>query len=243
MTGRPSDREAEWIHAHVDRMPDDPHPGVLPRPERVDKETDHLCENLVGDAADEGVDEGAVDREELEGANLTALRQPALRHTPLIQGHRITAPGQFGRYPTEHEVLPVDDQDKGRAALDRRQVREGERDRDQGPGTEGQRNPASHVVPNVVHGVVPQVFHGLFGRAEERSELTLESPLNVRFLAEDEGVSRLDEYEIRVPAEPVPLANLLWNHNLALARNLHDVHDIVRQVLLLKPCPGWYELA
>jgi len=38
----------------------------------------------------------------------------------------ITAPGQLGRHPAEHEILPVDDQDEGRAPLDRRQVREGE---------------------------------------------------------------------------------------------------------------------
>ena len=217
--------------------------AASPGSQGLDQKADDLGPSLLPHPPDDPTHEGAVDREELQGANLAGLRQPTLGHPPLVQGHRIPAPGDLGRHPADHEVLAVDDEDKSGAALDRRQVREGERDRDQGPRADSQRNPASHIVPDVVLGVLPQVPQGLFGSPEERAELVLQDPLDVGLLAQDESVSRLEEHEVRVSTEPVSLADLLRNHNLALARHPHDVHGLVSQVLLHKPSPGWRECA
>ena len=201
-------------------------PWPLSRPQCRDQESNDPSEGLFGDAAHEGVDEVAVDREELQGANLTALSQATLRHRLLVQGDRIAASGELGRHGARHDVLAVDNQDEGRAALDRRQVRKGKGDYDERPRAESQWNHASCVVPHVVLGVLPHVLQGLFGRAEERGKFVFQDPLNVGLLSQYEGISRLQEDEVRIPTEPVPLSDLLRNHDLALARHLHDVHRL-----------------
>jgi len=57
-------------------------------------------------------------------------------------------------------------------------------------------------------------------------KFVFQDPLNVGLLSQYEGISRLQEDEVRIPTEPVPLSDLLRNHDLALARHLHDVHRL-----------------
>jgi len=94
------------------------------------------------------------------------------------------------------------------------------------------------MIPDIVLRVVPQVLQGLRGGSEEHGELTLEEPLDIGLLAQDERVSRLEEHQLRSPAEPVPLADLLRNHDPTLAGHLHRVHGPVSQVPIDNVCPG-----
>ena len=84
--------------------------------------------------------------------------------------------------------------------------------------------------------------HSSFKAASEArwrgGEPSLHDLLHVGLLEQDEGVSEFEEDEVRVPTEPVALANVLRDHNLALAGHLHDVHTGVKRVLLLRPCPN-----
>src|SRR5439155_14958322 len=91
---------------------------------------------------------------------------------------------------------------------------------------------------DVVLGVVPQLLQGRFRGTLEGGEPSLHDLLHVGLLEQDEGVSEFEEDEVRVPTEPVALANVLRDHNLALAGHLHDVHTGVKRVLLLRLCPN-----
>ena len=232
---------AGFIGSHLvdeEALPGPRGPRRLSRPQRRDQKSDNAGEGPIGHAAHEGADEAAVDRKKLQGTNLAPLRESTLRHPLVLQGHRIPAPGDLGRHPAEHKVLAVNDQDERGAAFDGRQVREGERDRHEGPRAESQRTPASDVVPDVVLGVLPQVLQGLFGGAKERTALVPRASFDYRLLPKDEGVARLDEHEVHVPIEPVPVADFLRNHDLTLARHSDDVHILVGRVLLHELCRG-----
>lgn len=114
-----------------------------------------MSEGLVGDAAHDGMDKGTMDREELQRPNLASRWQPTCSHPSLVQWHCITAFGDLGGHRADHEILAVDDEHEGGAAFDRRQVREGESDGNQGTWAQSDRDPPSHVVPDVVLGVSP----------------------------------------------------------------------------------------
>src|SRR5881396_2298914 len=104
------------------------------------------------------------------------------------------------------------------------------------PGSRANRT--SHAVPDVVLRVPPKLLQCLFGSPQERTEFVSQNLLHIGLLAKDEGVPRFEKHEVRVPSEPVPLANFFRDHNLALAGHFHDVHRLVRRVLLLKSCLG-----
>src|SRR2546427_150998 len=93
----------------------------------------------------------------------------------------------------------------------------------------------SHAVPKVV---LPQVPQTILRGPKKRGELIVQDPFDVGLPVKDEGVSILEKNKVRIPTELVPHTNFLWNHNLAFARHFHDMHRLVRRVLLLEPCPG-----
>src|SRR2546422_6259250 len=87
-----------------------------------------------------------MDREHLHGTDLASLRQPTLCHLSIVQRNRIAASGNLRSHPADDEILAVDDEHEGGAALDGGKVGERERDRDQRARAESKPNLASHAV-------------------------------------------------------------------------------------------------
>jgi len=202
------------------------------------EDSDHTSEGGGGDASYARMNEGAMNGEQLQRADFASRGQPTFRHSTIVERDCIAVSGNLGRHAADDEVLTLDDEDQGRSPLDRREVRKGERDRDQGSRFESQSHLTSHAVPDVVLRVPPKLLQCLFGSPQERTEFVSQNLLHIGLLAKDEGVPRFEKHEVRVPSEPVPLANFFRDHNLALAGHFHDVHRLVRRVLLLKSCLG-----
>ncbi len=193
---------------------------------------------LVRDAAHQRVDKGAMNREQLQGTDLASLRQPALGHLSIVQWNRIATPGNLRSHTANDEILAVDDEHEGGTSFDGGKVCERERDGHQRSRAEGQSSLASHAVPHIVIRVLPQAPQSLFRGPKKRGELVVQDPFDVGLLAKHESVSGFEKHKIRIPTEPVPRADFLRDHNLALAGHLDDVHELVRRGLPLKPCPG-----
>ena len=157
-----------------------------------------------------------MDREEFQRTNFAWLRQPALGHLAFVQRNRVATSGNLRGHPADDEILAVDDEHEGRAAFDGGEVCERERDCDQRARAERQSNLASHAVPDIILRVLPEVPQSVLRGPEQRGELVVQDPLDIGLLAKDEGFSGFEEHKVRVPTEPVPRADFLWDHNLAL---------------------------
>ena len=89
-----------------------------PSSEGRNEESHHTSEDVVGDAAYAAMDEGAMNREELQRAHLASRRQPTVSHPAIVQRDRIAASGNPGRHAADDEVLALDDEDQGRSPFD-----------------------------------------------------------------------------------------------------------------------------
>src|SRR3989449_8617040 len=92
--------------------------GPSPALESRDQDSNHASKGLVRDAAHQRVDEGAMNREELQRTDLASLGQPTLCHLSIVQRNRIAASGNLRSHPADDEILAVDDEHEGGAAFD-----------------------------------------------------------------------------------------------------------------------------
>jgi len=69
--------------------------------------------------------------DELQRTNLASRWQPTFGHPAIVKQDRIAASGDLGSHTTNNEVFTLNNEHEGRTALDRGEVRERERNRDQ----------------------------------------------------------------------------------------------------------------
>src|SRR5437016_2057611 len=105
------------------------------------------------------------------------------------------------------------------------------------PGSRANRT-SPHTLSQTSSSGFPQSSFNVSSEARRSGPNSSLNLLHIGLLAKDEGVPRFEKHEVRVPCEPVPLANFVRDHNLALAGHFHDVHRLARRVLLLKSCLG-----